>query len=131
VLPFLKDAKLESQEGKARLAAIIRDLSAGLTGNERREVRCLELLEQIDTPAARELIRKLATGDPLAVLTEEAKKSAGRNQPAAQPRSPNPNTENDRLTPRSSTTTGRPLPRSTVTPKFAPTPWPSSSETTR
>jgi WD40 repeat protein len=73
-LPFVREAKLTSEEGVARLATLVRDLSAGMTPNELRYVRSIELLGQIDTPAARELVKILSTGDPADVLTEEAKK---------------------------------------------------------
>lgn len=72
VLPMLREARLDSEEGAARLAALVRELAAGPTGDERRHIRAVEVLEQIDTPAARESIDRLAGGDPGAVLTAEA-----------------------------------------------------------
>jgi WD40 repeat protein len=75
VLPRLKETKLTSDEGIARLAAVVRDLSAGPTSSELRQVRSIEVLEQIGTPAARDLITKLAAGDPAAALTEEARRT--------------------------------------------------------
>jgi len=46
VLPRLQDARLASEEGKARLASLVRLLSAGPTANEMRQVRGEEVLEQ-------------------------------------------------------------------------------------
>jgi WD40 repeat protein len=85
VLPRLKEAKATSEEGTARLAGLVRDLSAGLTADERRQVRGIEVLEQIGTPAARALIAYLATGDPAAVITEEAAKSVRVSNPVVVP----------------------------------------------
>ena len=46
VLPRLKEARLTSEEGKTRLASLVRLLSARPTANEMRRVRGLEVLEQ-------------------------------------------------------------------------------------
>jgi hypothetical protein len=81
VLPALRQAKLESVEGSSRLAALAKELSAGPTPEELRQIRSVEVLEQIDSPAARGLIEELAAGDPGAVLTEEANKARGRRIP--------------------------------------------------
>jgi hypothetical protein len=43
-----------------------------------REQRAVEALERMDTPEARELLRRLARGKPGAVLTEEARATLKR-----------------------------------------------------
>lgn len=78
VLPLLRDSRSDAEEGTARLAVLVRELAAGPTGDERRHIRAVEVLEQIDTPAARELMDRLAGGDPGAVLTAEARAAKGR-----------------------------------------------------
>jgi WD40 repeat protein len=77
VLPLLRESTAGSEEGKTRLAAMIRELSAGPTAYELREERAVEVLEHIGSPAARDLLRQLAAGDAGSVLTEEAR-AAGR-----------------------------------------------------
>ncbi|MSR54253.1 MAG: hypothetical protein EXS09_13315 [Gemmataceae bacterium] len=46
VLPRLQEARLASEEGKARLASLVLVLSAGPMANEMRRVRVAEILEQ-------------------------------------------------------------------------------------
>jgi WD40 repeat protein len=77
VLPLLREATVDSEEAKTRLAAMIRELSAGPTAYELRDVRAVEVLEQIGSPAAWDLLQDLAAGDAGSVLTEEAR-AAGR-----------------------------------------------------
>jgi WD40 repeat protein len=80
VLPLLREAKPASAEGRTRLAAIVEQLAAGSTADEQRQIRSVEVLEQINSPAARRLIDELAAGDSAAVLTEEAAKTRGRRR---------------------------------------------------
>jgi TolA-binding protein len=47
-----------------------------------RAIRCVELLEQLATPEARRILQELAQGFPDARLTQEARISLQRLQPA-------------------------------------------------
>lgn len=80
VKPYLQGVTPKSPEGNERLAVIRRDLEAGLTSTERRQIRAVELLQQLDRPTTRDFLELLAAGDPAAVLTEEARhaSAAGR-----------------------------------------------------
>jgi hypothetical protein len=49
-----------------------------LTPERLRQFRAVELLEGIDTPAARRLLERLAEGEPLTRLTKEAKATLER-----------------------------------------------------
>ena len=68
-----------SAEARKRAALIISKAEAeGASPDELRAARAVEVLERVGTPAARELLTKLATGDPGAVLTREAAAAAKR-----------------------------------------------------
>jgi hypothetical protein len=77
-VPLLSDLQGASTNAKERLAALKRDLEAGPTTDELRDLRAIEVLEQIDSATAWSLIDSLAKGDPGAVLTEEAQKTITR-----------------------------------------------------
>jgi hypothetical protein len=66
-------------EVKQRLEALLQRLeSARLSPDTVRQVRAVEALEAIGTPAAREVLGQLAVGPPGTHLTREAKTSLGR-----------------------------------------------------
>src|SRR5207249_4442192 len=54
-----------------------------LTGEELRLIRAVALLEQIGNAASVELLRRLASGAPEALLTVEARQALARIAPAA------------------------------------------------
>jgi WD40 repeat protein len=126
VLPWLKAAKLTSPEGIARQAALEQRLAAGLTPNELRQVRGIEVLEQINTPAARKLIDQLTTGDPAAVATEEARRSIRASQLSTGADRPGNNGNSSKSRARQSATTSRPL----VSPSLANTTYRAEPMTT-
>jgi hypothetical protein len=64
-------------ELRRRAEALLEKL-ATVSGERLRGLRAVEVLEHIGTPAARQLLRKLATGLPEARVTQEAKASLGR-----------------------------------------------------
>jgi hypothetical protein len=68
-----------SAEMKRNIEQLLAVLGPPLTDPDRlREVRAVELLERIGTPAARAVLERLAAGAPVARLTEEAKAALGR-----------------------------------------------------
>jgi WD40 repeat protein len=68
-------------EVQRRIERILRRIEGEKPSTEQRtEARALEVLELIDTPAAKALLRKLASGAPRARLTEEAKAALARVQ---------------------------------------------------
>jgi hypothetical protein len=71
LLRFLKEKP--SLEARGRAERLERHwYRVGLTGEALRGVRGVEVLEQIGTPAAREVLRTLGRGLPEARLTQEA-----------------------------------------------------------
>ena len=66
-----------SLEYRQRLEQILGQL-ARPTGECLRDLRAIEVLERLGTPNARGLLRDLATGDPAARLTREAKLALDR-----------------------------------------------------
>jgi hypothetical protein len=70
-----------SLDTRRRLEALVGKLSGRLRNpspESRRVSRCLEVLEHIGTPEARQVLEVLAKGSPGARLTEEAKASLDR-----------------------------------------------------
>lgn len=68
-----------SAEARKRAALIISKAEGEVaTPDERRAARAVEVLERVATPAARDLLAKLAAGDPGAVLTREATEAVKR-----------------------------------------------------
>jgi RNA polymerase sigma factor (sigma-70 family) len=64
-------------ELRKRVELLLETLDAGRL----RPLRCVEMLEHLDTPEARELLRHLADGMPEAWLTRQAKASLARRSP--------------------------------------------------
>src|SRR5262249_45116284 len=65
-----------SAEVRQRIGILLRAIDArDLTGDERRELRAVQVLEEIGSVTARGLLSKWATGDPNATLTKAAKAS--------------------------------------------------------
>jgi WD40 repeat protein len=75
---LLKAHEPVSVEGRERLDKLLAEFEAGPTRYELREIRAVELLEHLRTPAAVGALRELAAGDPHAVRTREAAASLGR-----------------------------------------------------
>jgi hypothetical protein len=72
-------ARAASAEVVRRAGELLGKLKdAALSGDRLREVRALEVLEGLGTPAARKLLEELAGGAPDAALTREAKVSLER-----------------------------------------------------
>jgi WD40 repeat protein len=68
-----------SAEAGERLRSLLAKLDGPLTDPGRlREVRAVELLEQVRTPAAIELLKEYASGDPAGRLTREARAALER-----------------------------------------------------
>jgi hypothetical protein len=72
------DGELGSLEVRRRLERIMEKMKSGLSPEESRDVRALDVLEAIGTPEARELLRTIAGGEPGAPLTREAKRRLAR-----------------------------------------------------
>jgi hypothetical protein len=67
--------KSASAEAHLRLKMLLEKLPQKTPSPERlKQMRALELLEQLDTPEARALLQTLAQGTPEAWLSQEAKK---------------------------------------------------------
>jgi hypothetical protein len=67
------DGELGSLEMRRRLERIMEKLKGGLSPEEHRDLRAVEVLERIGTPEAKELLRVIAEGQPGAPLTRAAK----------------------------------------------------------
>src|SRR5262249_50372200 len=67
-----------SLETRLRLEGLLKELKAAPSGEVLGALRAVAVLERIGTPAALELLRKLADGDAEARLTQEAKMSLQR-----------------------------------------------------
>jgi hypothetical protein len=67
-----------SAEQRHRLKELLREVSAVGSGERRRELRSVELLEQVGRPGARQVLASLAEGGSDARLTREAKASLER-----------------------------------------------------
>jgi WD40 repeat protein len=83
VLPFLRHARKNatSLEQARRLQPLLDDLDRlNLTGDRLRAARAVEVLESLDTAAARKVLENLATGFAEARLTREAEGALRRLQ---------------------------------------------------
>jgi hypothetical protein len=67
-----------SLELRRRVQAILDTLDVARSPERLRQVRAMETLEAMATPEARQLLHKLADGEPMAVQTREAKASLQR-----------------------------------------------------
>jgi WD40 repeat protein len=71
-----------SPEVRRRIEQLLRDIAQRPPAPEvLRRVRSIQILEQIGSPAARDILQTLAKGDPDAWLTREAKASLDRLRP--------------------------------------------------
>jgi RNA polymerase sigma factor (sigma-70 family) len=64
--------------GSAEARKALRELLGALEAGQLRDLRSVEVLEMLGTPAARQLVQELARGEPGARLTQEAKASLRR-----------------------------------------------------
>lgn len=78
-LKSLRAASDYSAETRRRLTAIIQDVEAGPTAEERRQIRAVEIAELIGTADAWLLIESWSKGEKDSVLTEEAAKALSRH----------------------------------------------------
>jgi hypothetical protein len=88
--PFLKDALqiTSSAEARHRIRRLLADIASQpliLTADQQRTIRAVQILEQIGGNEAREILEKLAKGQPSARLTQEAKNAVLRLSVPAQP----------------------------------------------
>jgi hypothetical protein len=67
-----------SSEMKQRVQQLLGQMELILSGVQLRQLRAVEVLEQIGTPEARQVLQTLAQGAPEARLTQEAKASLDR-----------------------------------------------------
>jgi WD40 repeat protein len=70
-----KDPPLETRR---RIDELLRNIKGVPAGGRLRFFRAVEVLERVHTPAARELLKELASGEPNADLTREAKSALER-----------------------------------------------------
>jgi WD40 repeat protein len=69
---------LEVRQRVDELLRVVADLRSRPTGDHLRNLRAVEILEQIGSPAARQLLQALASGAAAAMLTREAEASLSR-----------------------------------------------------
>lgn len=69
---------LEQRQRIEELLAIIVDKRSNPSGERLRTIRAIEILEQIDTPAARQLLQRLSPGADGALMTREAQAALTR-----------------------------------------------------
>jgi WD domain, G-beta repeat len=72
-----------SQEKRRRIESLLERFQQSPTGIQLRNIRAIEVLEHRGTAEARDLLRKLAAGSPVAKLTQEAKSSLKRLEASA------------------------------------------------
>jgi hypothetical protein len=71
-------AKGPSVDAGKRMKELLETLEGPLSGDRLRLVRAVEVLESIASPDARRVLKRLAAGDPSALLTGEAKAALNR-----------------------------------------------------
>ena len=71
-------SRTANAEQKKRLNELLSGYQsvASRTPEEIRAIRCVQVLEKLKDPEAKQLLRELAKGEPSAILTQEAKKTA-------------------------------------------------------
>lgn len=70
----LQREQVKDEDARTRIEAILSQIETPFPSGERlRAYRGIEILERIDTPEAKELLKKLSRGAPEAALTREAK----------------------------------------------------------
>src|SRR5262249_24961950 len=77
-LPALRKAREDppSEEVRRRVEQLLEKLeSSGLSGEQLRSLRAVELLERVGSPEARRVLEGLTKGNPDAPLTQEARAS--------------------------------------------------------
>jgi hypothetical protein len=70
--------KTVSLEARRRMGALLENTKTVLSADELRQVRAIEVLEEIGSAEARDLLDSLAHGGEGALLTEQAKKALSR-----------------------------------------------------
>jgi hypothetical protein len=80
VLPALREAlkSIDSPEAKRRIDGLITTLERDDTPARVREARAVWVLERIATADAKDLLGKLARGEPVLYLTREANAATAR-----------------------------------------------------
>lgn len=81
--PFLKEAlkRTTSAEARHRMRRILADIAGQplvLSAEQQRAIRAVQILEQIGGSVSREVLERLAQGQPSARLTQEAKNALAR-----------------------------------------------------
>jgi HEAT repeat protein len=71
-------AKNPSVEASTQIKDLLRLLDDAPQGDRLRFLRAVEVLEDIGSPEARRILKRLAGGDPAALLTREAKAALDR-----------------------------------------------------
>jgi hypothetical protein len=74
----LGKAKSPSAEARRRIKDLLGALDGAADGNRLRLLRAVEVLESVNTSEARGVLKRLAEGEPKALLTREAKAALGR-----------------------------------------------------
>ncbi len=67
-----------SAEQRRRITALLEAARALHSGDALRGVRAVRVLERINSPAGRLVLKTLAEGDPAAAVTQEAKQALTR-----------------------------------------------------
>jgi hypothetical protein len=81
--PYLNEAlkSTASAEARHRIRRLLADIAGKplvLSSDQQRAIRAVQILEQIGGPKSREALEHLATGQPAARLTQEAKNALAR-----------------------------------------------------
>jgi hypothetical protein len=71
-----------SAEARARIKELLDALDSPADGERLQLLRAVEVLEAIGTPEARRVLKRLAGGEPKAMLTREAKAALERLDPS-------------------------------------------------
>ena len=76
--PALEKARAAGPEARQRAEALLEKLKGDLPPDDQRTIRAVDVLEQINTEAARSVLKDLAAGAPGALTTQAAKDALAR-----------------------------------------------------